>query len=157
GRHVTFAAEVVSDLARLGSCPVGELPRPADISDLLRQAVQSERGRAQRHDIQLALEVAANAGATPAPPGSTEDMLEVGSISVLFQVLVDHAIEASPGGSTVTIHLEETPNAYQVTFDDSGPSLPPSARGSVLSRDFDAIAHGRPPGLALIAASTIAA
>jgi len=72
-------------------------------------------------------------------------------------VLIDHAIEASPRGSSVHVELKDTPSAYQLTFDDAGPSLPPSARGSVLSRDFDAMAHGRPPGLALISASTIAA
>jgi signal transduction histidine kinase len=146
GRHVTGAAEVVSDLARLGTCPVGEMPRPADLCDLLRQAVQGERARAQRHGVTLALEA----------PECVEDTFEIGSLSVLFQVLIDHAIEASPGGATVTLRVEETPAAYQVTFDDSGPLLPPSARGSVLSRDFDAMAQGRPPSLALIAASAIA-
>jgi two-component system, OmpR family, sensor kinase len=146
GRHVTGASEIVADLARLGTCPVGELPRPADLADLLREAVQSERARAQRHDVQLVLEA----------PESAEDTVEVGAVGALFQVLVDHAIEASPAGSTVSIELKETAAAFQITFDDAGPSLPPSARGSVLSRDFDAIVNGRPQGLALIAASTIA-
>jgi two-component system OmpR family sensor kinase len=146
GRHVTGASEVVADLARLGSCPIGELPRPADLADLVREAVQSERSRATRHDITFALDL----------PDSAEDTVEVGALGVLFQVLLDHAIEASPGGSTVTVELKETPTAFHFTVDDAGPPLPPSARGSVLSRDFDAMAHGRPQGLALIAASTIA-
>jgi signal transduction histidine kinase len=145
-RHVTGAAEVVSDLARLGTCPVGEISRPADVADLLRTAVQGEKSRAQRHDVEVSLEA----------PENVEEGVEVGALNVLFQVLVDHAIEASPRGSKVAIELRETPTALHITFDDSGPSLPPSARGSVLSRDFDAIAHGRPHGLALIAASTIA-
>ena len=145
GRHVTGASEVVADLARLGTCPVGELPRLCDLADLLRDAVDSERGRATRHGVELALDA----------PENAEDTLEVGAVGVLLQVLVGHAIEASSSGSTVTIELKETAAAYHVSFDDTGPSLPPSARGSVLSRDFDAIAHGRPPGLALIAAATI--
>jgi signal transduction histidine kinase len=147
GRHVTAASEVVSDLARLGTCPIGELPRAADLVDLLREAVESERGRAQRHDIEVKLEV----------PESAEDVVEVGAVTALFQVLVDHAIEASPAGSTVWVELSETPTSFAVSFDDAGPALPASARASVLSRDFDAMAHGRPPGLALIASSTIAA
>ncbi len=146
GRHVTGASEVVADLARLGSCPVGELPRPVDLADLVREAVQSERSRAARHDITFTVDV----------PDSAEDTVEVGALGVLFQVLLDHAIEASPGGSTVTIELKEAPTAFHLTVDDAGAPLPPSARGSVLSRDFDAMAHGRPQGLALIAASTIA-
>lgn len=146
GRHVTGASEVVADLARLGTCPIGELPRQADLADLLREAVQAERGRAQRHDVQLAVQA----------PDSAEDTLEVGVLTVLFQVLVDHAIEATPAGGTVSVELAETPSAFVVSFDDGGPTLPPSARGSVLSRDFDALTMGRPQGLALIAASTIA-
>jgi signal transduction histidine kinase len=146
-RHVNAASELVSDLARLGTCPVGELPRLADLAELLREAVRSERGRAHRHDVQVVIEGAE----------SSEQLLEVGTMTVLLQVLVDHAIEASPAGATVTVGLAEKPGEVHVTFDDVGPSLPPSARGSVLSRDFDALAHGRPPGLALIAASTIAA
>ena len=145
GRHITGASEVVADLARLGSCPIGELPRPIDVADLLRDCVQGERARAQRHDVQIAL----------SSPESAEDTIEVGALTVLLQVLIDHAIEASPAGGSVNIELTETPVAFVITFDDTGPSLPPSARASVLSRDFDAIALGRPQGLSLIAASTI--
>jgi signal transduction histidine kinase len=147
GRHVTGASEVVADLARLGTCPIGELPRPTDIADLLRECVQGERARAQRHDVEIALTA----------PENAETTIEMGALTVLFQVLIDHAIEATPAGGGVRIELSEAPSSWALTFDDAGVSLPPSARGSVLSRDFDAIALGRPQGLSLIAASTIAA
>jgi signal transduction histidine kinase len=146
GRHVTGASEVVADLARLGTCPIGELPRSTDLGELLRECVHTERGRAQRHDVKLTVQAAESAVET----------IEVGALTVLFQVLIDHAIEATPAGGAVTAELSETATAFVVSFDDAGPSLPPSARGSVLSRDFDALALGRPQGLALIAASTIA-
>lgn len=147
GRHVTGASEVVADLARLGSCPIGELPRPADVADLLRECVQGERGRAQRHDVTVTLTA----------PENAEDTIEVGALTVLFQVLLDHAIEATPAGGTVLVELAETSTSHLVSFDDGGTPLPSSARASLLSRDFDALAIGRPQGLALIAASTIAA
>ena len=147
GRHVTGASEVVADLARLGSCPIGELPRPADLADLLRECVQSERGRAQRHDVTVTLTA----------PENAEGIIEVGTLTVLFQGLLDHAIEATPAGGTVFVELVEKETTYHVTFDDAGTPLPSTARASVLSRDFDAIALGRPQGLSLIAASTIAA
>lgn len=147
GRHVTGASEVVADLARLGSCPIGELPRPCDVSDLIRECVDRERGRAQRHDVKVALTA----------PESAEALIEVGALTVLLQVLVDHAIEATPAGGAIAVELIETPAAYHITFDDAGSPLPPSARASVLSRDFDALALGRPQGLSLIAATTIAA
>ncbi|APR85713.1 Sensory histidine kinase QseC [Minicystis rosea] len=147
GRHVTGASEVVADLARLGSCPIGELPRPADVADLLRECVQVERARAQRHDVEIVL----------SSPESAEDTIEVGALTVLFQVLLDHAIEATPAGGKVHVELSETPVAYQVSFDDAGAPLPAAARASVLSRDFDAISLGRSQGLSLIAATTISA
>lgn len=147
GRHVTGASSLVADLARLGSCPIGELPRPADIADVLKECVAGERARALRHDVTL--DVIA--------PEDAQDTIELGALTVLFQVLIAHAVDASPSGSAVLVEMTETPVTFTVTFDDAGPSLPPSARGSVLSRDFDAIAMGRPQTLALIAASTIAA
>jgi hypothetical protein len=146
GRHITGASEVVADLARLGTCPIGELPRHTDIADLLREVVQNERTRAQRHGVELTFK----------SPDSAEDMIEVGAVTVLFHVLLDHAIGATPAGTTVAVEMTEGPATFTVTFDDGGAALPPSAQGSVLSRDFDAIALGRPQGLALIAASTIA-
>lgn len=147
GRHVTGASEVVADLARLGACPVGELPRPADVADLLREVVQDEHARALRHEVAVRLRA----------PESAEHIIETGALTVLLQVLLDHAIDASPAGTAVTVELTETSAAFQVTFDDAGASLPPSVRTSVLSRDFDPGAFGRPQGLALIAASTVAA
>ncbi|MFT3767649.1 MAG: sensor histidine kinase [Minicystis sp.] len=147
GRHVTGASTLVADLARLGSCPIGELPRHADVADLLRECVQGERARAQRHDVEIVLTA----------PDSAEDTIEIGALTVLFQVLLDHAIEATPAGGKIQVELTETPAAYYATFDDAGAPLPPAARASVLSRDFDAISLGRPQGLSLIAATTIAA
>ena len=147
GRHVTGASEVVADLARLGSCPIGELARPLDVAELLREVVQAELVRAQRHGV----------GIKQKTPDNVEHLIEAAAFTVMLQVLLDHAIDASPSGTEVVVELIEAPGGIAISFDDAGPALPASARGSVLSRDFDVIAAGRPQGLALIAASTIAA
>lgn len=147
GRHVTGASEVVSDLARLGSCPLGELPRVVDLGDLLREVIQSEAARAARHDVRVKLDAIDDA----------EETVAQNALTVLLQALLDHAIDASPAGSEVTVSLAEEPMAYVVSFDDAGASLPASARSGVLSRDFEALALGRPRGLSLIAAYAIAA
>jgi signal transduction histidine kinase len=146
-RHVTGASQIVADLARLGTCPVGELPRVADVAELVREVVASERTRAARRGVELVFRA----------PADAEEILETGALTVLVQLLLDYAIEASPTGTAVTVDLTETPSAFLLTFDDAGAVLPPAAQGSVLSRDFDALALGRPQGLALIAASTLAA
>jgi two-component system, OmpR family, sensor kinase len=147
GRHVTGASEVVADLARLGACPIGELPRPADLADVLREVVLSDQVRAARHEVKVTLNT----------PDNLEDIVPVASFNVLLHALLDHAINASPPGTEVIVSLTEEPSLIAVTFDDAGPPLPPSARSGVLSRDFEAIALGRPRALSLIAAYAISA
>ena len=66
-------------------------------------------------------------------------------------------IHASPPGSEAIVTLTDEGNGAQITFDDAGPALSPSARSGLLSRDFEAIALGRPRALSLIAAYSIAA
>src|SRR5262249_54455972 len=90
-------------------------------------------------------------------PESLEEVTPTGALTVLLHALLDHAISASPAGSEVVVTFGEQPEAVVITFDDAGPPLPASARTGVLSRDFEAIAHGRPSNLSLIAANAVAA
>ena len=147
GRHVTGASEVVADLARLGACPIGELHRSSDVADLVREVVQSDQVRAARHDVRIVVTA----------PDHLEENVPAASLNVLVHALLDHAITASPPGSEVLLTLADEPNGPQITFDDAGPSLPPSARSGLLSRDFEAIALGRPRALSLIVAYAVAA
>jgi hypothetical protein len=146
-RHVTAASEIVGDLGRLGACPVGELPRHSDVADLLRDVVRDDAVRAARHDVRVVVEA----------PESHYEVVPVGALTVLVHALLDHAISASPPGSQVTITMNERADALQLAFDDAGPTLSVSARAGVLSREFEALAQGRPTGINLIAAHTIAA
>jgi signal transduction histidine kinase len=147
GRHVTGASEVIADLARLGSCPIGELPRHADVADLLREVCQNNQIRAARHEVNVVV----------VAPDAVEETVSAGALSVLLHVLLDHAINASPPGSEVVVTLVDEPTVTRFTFDDAGPALPPSARSGILSREFEAIALGRPRSLSLIAAYAISA
>jgi two-component system, OmpR family, sensor kinase len=147
GRHVTAASEIVSDLARLGACPLSEFPRHCDVADVLRDVVKDDIARAARHDVRVAVEA----------PEVTQDVVPQGALTVLIHALLDHSISASPPGSEVLVTLSEGVSTIDVTFDDAGPPLPAAARGVVLSRDFEAVAQGRPPALPLIAAHAIAA
>jgi signal transduction histidine kinase len=146
-RHVIAASEIVADLNRLGSCPLGELPRHSDVSDLLRDVVREDSVRAARHDVRLVVEA----------PDDAHEMVPVGALTVLLHALLDDAINASPPGSQVTITLVERDGGISVTFDDAGAPLPAGARGGVLSREFETVAAGRPAGLSLIAGHAIAA
>lgn len=147
GRHVTAASEIVSDLARLGACPLDEFPRHCDVADLLRDVIHDDVARAARHDVRVSLEA----------PESAQEVAPLGALTVLLHALLDHAISASPPGSEVQITLKDEPSGVDISFDDAGAPLPALARNVVLSRDFEAVAQGRPPGLPLIAAHAIAA
>lgn len=147
GRHVTAASEVVSDLARLAGCPLFELPAPCGVLDLLKDVVKAEQLRATRHGVQISLE---------APSSSTDDVLPVGSVHILFQELLDSAISVSPADSKVHVTLTENATGLVVMFDDSGPSLSTKAKSGALSRDFDALVQERAAALPLIAAFAIA-
>lgn len=147
GRHVTAASEVVSDLARLAGCPLFELPASCGVLDLLKDVVKAEQLRATRHGVQISLE---------APSTSTDDVLPVGSVHILFQELLDSAISVSPADSKVHVTLTESATGLVVMFDDSGPSLSTKAKSGALSRDFDALVQERAAALPLIAAFAIA-
>lgn len=147
GRHVTAASEVVADLARLGACPIGELHRSTDLADLVREVVQSDQVRAARHEVRVVVNA----------PDHLEENVPAASLHVLLHALLDHAINASPPGSEAIVTLAEEGAGTSITFDDAGPALSPSARSGLLSRDFEAIALGRPRALSLITAYAIAA
>jgi two-component system OmpR family sensor kinase len=145
GRHVTGASEVVADLTRIGGCPIGELPRTADIADLIRDICGASRVRAARHEVNIVIHA----------PEALEETVAAASLSVLLHALLDHAINATPSGSTAVVTLADEPAGITITFDDAGPPLPPSARSGVLSREFEAIARGRPRALSLIVAYAV--
>lgn len=146
GRHVTGASELVSELSRVGACPVGELPRHLDVGAVLRDVVNGQSARAERCDVQVNLKVS---GPSPAVQSS-------GALSALFYVLLNHAMEASPPGTAVNVELNEEPDAWTVSFEDAGPPFPMHAASRVLSRDFEAVAKGRSAPFALVAAFAMA-
>lgn len=147
-RHVTAASETMTDLARLGSCPVGELPRHADLADALREVVRDDIGRAARHDVRVNV----------VAPTNAYEVVPIGTLAVLMHALLGHAVNASPPGSEVVVTLADGDDGqWSLTFDDAGQHVPVAARGGVLSRDFEAIATGRPTGVSLVAAASIAA
>lgn len=145
-RHVTAGSEIVSDLGRLGACPVDELPRHADVADLVRDVVRDDVVRAARHDVRVIADA----------PANSYEVVQVGALTVLLHALLDHAISASPPGSEVRVTMGERPESLVFHFDDAGPPLSGPARSGILSRDFESLAQGRPAGISLVAAHAIA-
>ena len=155
-RHVTAASEVLSDLARLGACPVGELPRHVDVVELVRDIIRLESARAARHDVKVTLTGASSA----------HDIVPAGALGLLLHALFAHALDATPPGESITIHVEAPPPSgtsedgsqdIAIVFQDGGAVLGPNALAGVLSREFETLAPGRRSSVSLIAAHAIAA
>ncbi|MFO0589758.1 MAG: sensor histidine kinase [Polyangiaceae bacterium] len=153
-RHVTAASEVLSDLARVGSFPLGELPRVVDVVELLRDILRDETVRTARHDVKVALEGAESA----------LDVVPAGGLGVLLHALFTHALDATPPGETITITVDAPPSGVldegsqdiAIVFHDGGAPLSTGALGGVLSREFETLAPGRRSSVALITAHAIA-
>ncbi|HRI68709.1 MAG TPA: sensor histidine kinase [Polyangium sp.] len=147
-RHVTAASEVMADLTRIGSCPIGELPRHSDIADALREVVRDDMGRAARHDVRVNV----------VAPQNAYEVVPIGALAVLMHALLGYAVNASPPGSEVVVTLSDAEEGqWTLTFDDAGHAVPVAARRGALSRDFEALATGRTMGVTLVAAMSIAA
>jgi two-component system, OmpR family, sensor kinase len=69
----------VADLARLGACPIGELHHVADLADLLRDVVQSDRVRAARHEVNVIVHA----------PDRLEHSVDPASLNVLLHALLE--------------------------------------------------------------------
>jgi len=147
GRHVTAASEIIADLARLGNCPIGELPAQLDMAQMLKDVISDDAARASRREVTVVLDV----------PDPIEDVGPSDSIRVLVQAMLEHAVSASPVGGAVAISACEAEGHIVITFDDSGAQLPAIARVGVMSRDFEALAKGRPSSASLVTAHALAA
>lgn len=147
-RHVTAASETMADLARLGACPIGELPRHADVADALREVVRDDMGRAARHDVRVKV----------VAPTNAYEVVPLGALTTLMHALLGHAVNASPPGSEVAVTLGQSEEGnWVLTFDDTGHAVPVAARRGVLSRDYEALATGRSTDITLVAAISISA
>jgi K+-sensing histidine kinase KdpD len=71
--------------------------------------------------------------------------------------LLEHALAASPAGSTVAISAEGQSGGVSWSIEDGGPVVPTKARTAVLTDDADPAAYGRPTTASLFVARALAA
>ena len=103
--------------------------------------------RAARHEVRVVVEA----------PENAYEVVPVGAFTVLVHALLDHAISASPAGSQVLVTVLDEPGGIVRRLRRRRSALPGDGEERLLSREFEAIAQGRPTGVSLMAAHTIAA
>jgi signal transduction histidine kinase len=146
-RRAAAVHELALGLSRLAECPLAESVERVEPRELAKRALQASEARAARSGVELVLD------AEPCPPLSVRPK----AFELLLKTLIDHAISATPRDGRVTLRLAPLPNGVDVRVQDGGPVVPDAARSDVLRRRVDPTALGRPAGLSLLGAHTLAA
>jgi signal transduction histidine kinase len=147
GRRLGSAHDVQGELSLLAECPVTEPEQALDLGQLARQASALAEPRASRRGVRLVTDAQA-----PVPVVARPRQL-----MTLLRILLDHAIMASPAQSTVRLRVCTASDTRAViAIEDAGPVVPAPARSALLDGTGDAASYGRPIGLWLLIAQTIA-
>lgn len=146
GARIAAASEIVAELARIGGARLDEERHAVDLSEVVRQAVRETSVRAVRAGARVEIDAGASAD-LEAPPAALE---------LLVRTLLEHAIAASPENASVRLRVTPGRNGgAALLVDDRGASVPPTRRRALLALETDAATLGRPPGVALLVASTL--
>jgi two-component system OmpR family sensor kinase len=154
-RKLVVVQEFVAELSWIGEGEAGEPLRTVDLVEVVRAQAKILEARAARGGVTVRVQTV--------PEGSPGVVARVATRAVasLARELLSHAIAASTRGSSavVTLHAStEGPDAVgaRLVVDDSGTSLPGSARRALLALEVEPGTFGRPSGVALFVASEIA-
>jgi signal transduction histidine kinase len=147
GRRVAAIGELYCELGRLAECPRDEPAEVVDLGAMLAQIVDRADSCAERHAVRLTV--------TPGLPV----MVQTGrlALGLLLRSLVRHAVLATPRDGEVRLSVEAAGDGARVVIADGGPTVPESACADLVCHRVDPTAFGRPPGIALLVAHTLAA
>jgi signal transduction histidine kinase len=128
--ETTVMARLLDDLRTLSTAEAGALrldPQRVEPTELVDEAVESFRSRADAAGVTLRAEVA------PELPAVDADPMRVGEV---LGNLLQNAIRHTPGGGAV--HVTAAPadhdRAVEFIVDDTGPGIPPEMLSSVFDR-----------------------
>jgi signal transduction histidine kinase len=155
-RKFLVVQDFVAELAMVGESEPEEPMRAVDLVDVVRGQVRALEARAARAGVDVRVQT------VPADAG-TRAVARVGprAVAVLVRELLTHATAASTRGSAVTVTLQAPTEAPELLgprliVDDTGTSLPGSARRPLVSLEVEPGTFGRPSGVGLFIAAEIA-
>jgi signal transduction histidine kinase len=121
-------AAVVEELRALAEREVAEAGRPFALQGAVEEALGPRRERARAQGIAVDLEVA---------PGLPQAQGDPHRIALAVGHLLDNAIEAMPGGGTLSLRLAAVDGeALALRVSDTGPGVPPEARDRIFDPLF---------------------
>jgi two-component system OmpR family sensor kinase len=156
-RKLAVALEFATELASIGESDVDEATREVDLVEVVRGQVRGLEGRVARSGVAILVRT------VPDDPSTTiKTRVAPRAAALLARELLSQAVAASTRGSVVVVTLHaRAPGTNslgaRLVVDDTGTSLPASARRALLGLEVEPGTFGRPNGVALFVAAEIAA
>jgi signal transduction histidine kinase len=101
--------------------------KPTDIGDVVRMAVDRQRDRATKNDVNLVLDIA---------PDLPQILADGRSLERVFNILLDNAIKFSPDGGDTHIAVNSDKTYVWVRVQDNGVGIPSEAIPRLYRRYF---------------------
>jgi two-component system sensor histidine kinase QseC len=155
-RKFLVAQDFVAELATLGEGEPDEGFRAVDLLEVARGQARALEARAARAGVEVRIQTSSEENGAPA-------VAHVGprAASLLVRELLSHALAASTRGTAIAVTVQSAgrgPDAIgpRIVVDDTGTSLPGSARRPLLTLEVEPGTFGRPSGVALFVAAEVA-
>jgi len=134
---------------------LGEIDRLDRLVESLLSASRTKGGEARAVDLAAlgderlarAALVAEAAGVRLRREGKAEAMTDPDVVAAALDNLLRNAIEASPQGSEIVIHVDEVDGAPSIAVDDAGPGIPEERRAELFEPFFTTKPEGTGLGL----------
>jgi hypothetical protein len=145
-QQTSLGSEIVTDLVRLGQCPVYESVQHLNLADAVRAVMADLESRATKRGVGLKSHI----------PGHVDLESRPVTTALLARTLINDAILATPRGGHVTVTVETSPKGTVLRVEDDGPRIPEETFASLLSTRLDPSTIGRPSTIALFWGQTLA-
>lgn len=147
-RELAQAQDLASALGAVGDIDVQELPGPVSLGEVVGRQVAYAEARAARAGVTV--------NVVDATEGKARARASLRAVTALVDALLGQAIQASPRGSAVEVHVRDEERGPSVAIDDAGPPIPATARKQFVGLETEPGTYGRPTSLPLYVAAALA-
>ncbi len=129
-KHTQRLGTLIGDLFELSKLDAGATALALEtfsLSELLHDVVQDFELEARRRDIALQLAT---------PPGQALVLADIGLVQRVLENLIRNALQYTPAGGSIDVHLNANPEGIAVSVSDTGCGIPAEEIGNIFERYF---------------------